>query len=460
MDLKNSKINKICHFANYPYLSAREATHCKGLLKQLKKILIGFIMKKQQINYGCDAASPSLLSIDEALDTLISAVKVTDSTQLVPLDDALDCVLATNICSDISVPGFDNSAMDGYAIHLQEEQIDALGGFAFEITDRITAGSTGNTLLPGCAARIFTGAPIPKGANTVVMQEECELIDGDTKIEIYRPIALNENIRPLGNDIQLGDVILPQGKQLKPQDIALAASVGVGKLKVFKQIKVGVFFTGDELVEPGNTLKQGQIFNSNRYSLVAMLNKLGCKVINLGNIKDTLDATCSALERLKSECDLIVTTGGVSVGEEDHVKPAVEKLGKLDLWRIKVKPGKPLAFGHIDEAAFIGLPGNPVSAMVTFFLFVQPFIRKMQGISLYQNQSMQVQCDFDWHRARPRREFVRVRLNHSTVPASAELYPKQGSDVLSSMVWADGLIEVPEDSTFSQGKILNYYSLT
>ncbi|WXT99752.1 MAG: Molybdopterin molybdenumtransferase [Catillopecten margaritatus gill symbiont] len=417
-------------------------------------------MNNQQVD--CDSATvpQPLISIDEALEILTNSVKVTNDTQLVTLDEALHRVLATDICSDIAVPGFDNSAMDGYAIHLQKKQIDTPGGFAFEITDRIAAGSTGNTLLPGCAARIFTGAPIPKGANTVVMQEECELIDNGTKIEIYRPIALDENIRPLGNDIQLGDVILPKGKQLKPQDIALAASVGMGKLAVFQQVKVGVFFTGDELVEPGNTLKQGQIFNSNRYSLVAMLNKLGCKVVNLGNIKDTFEATCDALERLQSDCDLIVTTGGVSVGEEDHVKPAVEKLGQLNLWRIKIKPGKPLAFGHIDKAAFIGLPGNPVSAMVTFFLFVQPFIKKMQGINSYQNQTMQVQCNFDWRQSRPRREFVRVQLNHSTVPVSAQLYPKQGSDVLSSMVWADGLIEVPEDSTFSQGKILNYYSLT
>ncbi len=417
-------------------------------------------MNNQQVDCDCDTVPQPLLSIDKALEILTSSAKVTNDTQLIALDDALGRVLATDICSDIAVPGFDNSAMDGYAIHLQEEQINTSGGFVFEITDRIAAGNMGNTLLPGCAARIFTGAPTPKGANTVMAQEECELIDDSTKIEIYRPIALNENIRPLGNDIQLGDMILPKGKQLKPQDIALAASVGVGELKVFKQIKVGIFFTGDELIEPGNTLKQGKIFNSNRYSLVAMLNKLGCEVINLGNIKDSFDATCDALKRLQSKCDLIITTGGVSVGEEDYVKPAVEKLGKLDLWRIKVKPGKPLAFGHIDNTAFIGLPGNPVSAMVTFFLFVQPFIKKMQGINSYQNQAMQVQCGFDWHRPRPRREFVRVRLNHSTVPISAELYSKQGSDVLSSMVWADGLIEVPEDSAFSQGKILNYYSLT
>lgn len=402
----------------------------------------------------------TLLSINKALKILTDAAKVTNNTQLLKLDDGLNKILAVDICSDISVPGFDNSAMDGYAIHLKDEQVNTAGGATFEITDRITAGGTGGELLAGCAARIFTGAPMPKGANTVVIQEECELINNGLKIEIYRPIPLNENIRPMGGDIQTGDIILPKGRQLQPQDIALAASVGVEQLEVFRQIKVGVFFTGNELIEPGNTLKQGQIFNSNRYSLVAMLNNLGCRVINLGNIKDTFDATCDALEALKLDCDLIVTTGGVSVGEEDHIKPAVEKLGKLSVWRINIKPGKPLAFGHIGQSAFIGLPGNPVSAMVTFFLFAQPFIRKIQGISNYQNQVTQVLCNFDWSKPKPRREFVRVKLNRSTMPISAELYPKQDSNILSSMVWADGLVEIPENRVFTQGEALNYYSLT
>ena len=416
-------------------------------------------MNNQQIDCECDTTPQPLLSIDEALALLVNSAQVTNNTQLLELDNALNKILAVDIHADIFVPGFDNSAMDGYAINLKEEQINILGGTTFKITDRIPAGSTGNTLASGCAARLFTGAPIPKGANTVVMQEECELIENESRIEIYRPIMLNENIRPMGNDIQSGDVILSKGKQLQPQDIALAASVGVGKLEVFNKIKVGVFFTGDELIEPGKSLKQGQIFNSNRYSLVALLNKLDCEVINLGNIKDTLSATCQALEKLKSSCDLIITTGGVSVGEEDHVKPAVEKLGQLDLWRIKMKPGKPLAFGSVGDCAFIGLPGNPVSAMVTFLLFARPFIKKMQGASNYLNTAFKVAVNFDWHRAKPRREFVRVRLDHAIIPMQVNQYPKQGSDVLSSMVWADGLVEIPEKKTFKQGEILNFYPL-
>ena len=416
-------------------------------------------MNNQQTDCECDTTPQALLSIDEALELLLNSAKVTRSTQWLGLDDALNKILAVDIYADIFVPSFDNSAMDGYALNLKEEQINISGGTTFKITDRIPAGSTGNTLASGCAARLFTGAPIPKGANTVVMQEECELIEDESSIEIYRPIALNENIRPMGNDIQSGDVILSKGKQLQPQDIALVASVGVGKLEVFNKIKVGVFFTGNELIEPGKSLQQGQIFNSNRYALVALLNKLDCEVINLGNIKDTLGATCQALEKLKSSCNLIITTGGVSVGEEDHIKPAVEKLGQLNLWRIKMKPGKPLALGCIGDCAFIGLPGNPVSAMVTFLLFARPFIKKMQGASNYLNIPFKVAANFDWHRTKPRREFVRVRLERTITPMQVNQYPKQGSDVLSSMVWADGLVEIPEEKTFKQGEILNFYPL-
>lgn len=415
-------------------------------------------MNNQQFDCGCDEAHPQpLLSTDKALEILMESAKPIDDTVFVELDDALNSVLASDIHSNINVPSFDNSAMDGYAINLDDNQVNVSGESSFIITDRISAGTTGKTLLPGCAARIFTGAPIPKGANTVIMQEECDLIDDDTKIQIYRPITLNENIRPCGNDIQVDDVILRSGIKLKPQDVALAASVGVNELEVNNNIKVGVFFTGDELVEPGNVLNDGQIYNSNRYSLVALLNNLGCIVINLGNVKDTLESTCEALKKLMHDCDIIMTTGGVSVGEEDHIKAAVQSLGKLTLWRIKMKPGKPLAFGKVGSAAFIGLPGNPVSAMVTFLLFAQPFIKRMQGLTDCLNHTTKVESNFNWHRSKPRREFLRVRIDNSSTPAKANMYPKQGSDVLSSIVWADGLLEIPEDTTFVSGELLNFY---
>ena len=416
-------------------------------------------MNSQSTNSSSAMFSDSLMSADDALSFLIDSACVTAMTEAVSLDDSLGRILASDIHSTINVPGFDNSAMDGYTIALNDNQV-AQENLSFDVVDRIAAGSTGNDLKIGNAARIFTGAPIPNGANTVVMQEECTLSEDKSQITVKRAINLNENIRPTGNDILKGNVILSSGKQIKPQDISLAASVGVGELVVFKKIKVGVFFTGDELVEPGNPLSPGKIYNSNRYALVALLKQVGCDVINLGNIEDKLDATCEALEALESQCDLIMTTGGVSVGEEDHVKPAVEKLGELNLWKIRMKPGKPLAYGKVKQTPFIGLPGNPVSSFVTFCIFSLPFIKKMQGNSNYESKILKVKTNFDCKRAKPRREYARVRIDHSTETPLANLFPKQGSDVMSSVVWADGIIEIPENTTFETGTILNYYSMS
>ena len=416
-------------------------------------------MNSQSTNSSSAMFSDSLMSADDALSFLIDSASVTAMTEAVSLDDSLDRILASDIHSTINVPGFDNSAMDGYTIALNDTQV-AQENLSFDVVDRIAAGSTGNDLKIGNAARIFTGAPIPNGANTVVMQEECTLSEDKSQITVKRAINLNENIRPTGNDILKDNVILSSGRQIKPQDISLAASVGVGELVVFKKIKVGVFFTGDELVEPGNPLTPGKIYNSNRYALVALLKQVGCDVINLGNIEDKLDATCEALEALESHCDLIMTTGGVSVGEEDHVKPAVEKLGELNLWKIRMKPGKPLAYGKVKQTPFIGLPGNPVSSFVTFCIFSLPFIKKMQGNSNYESKILKVKTNFDCKRAKPRREYARVRIDHSTETPLANLFPKQGSDVMSSVVWADGIIEIPENTTFETGTILNYYSMS
>jgi molybdopterin molybdotransferase len=416
-------------------------------------------MNSQSANSSSAMFSDSLMSADDALSFLIDSACVTAMTEAVSLDDSLGRILASDIHSTINVPGFDNSAMDGYTIALNDNQV-AQENLSFDVVDRIAAGSTGNDLKIGNAARIFTGAPIPNGANTVVMQEECSLSEDKSQITVKRAINLNENIRPTGNDILKDNVILSSGRQIKPQDISLAASVGVGELVVFKKIKVGVFFTGDELVEPGNPLTPGKIYNSNRYALVALLKQVGCDVINLGNIEDKLDATCEALEALESQCDLIMTTGGVSVGEEDHVKPAVEKLGELNLWKIRMKPGKPLAYGKVKQTPFIGLPGNPVSSFVTFCIFSLPFIKKMQGNSNYESKILKVKTNFDCKRAKPRREYARVRIDHSTETPLANLFPKQGSDVMSSVVWADGIIEIPENTTFETGTILNYYSMS
>jgi len=416
-------------------------------------------MNNQAVNCDSPVFNQSLLSADEALEFLLDASTATEKKESVSLDNSLSRILASDIHSTINVPGFDNSAMDGYAIALNDNQL-LQKNLSFDIVDRIPAGSTGNELNKGCAARIFTGAPIPKGANTVIMQEECEVSEDGTQITITRAIKLNENIRPTGNDILENDVILSSGKQIQPQDISLASSVGVGELTVYKKIKVGVFFTGDELVEPGIPLSSGQIYNSNRYALVALLEQVGCEVINLGNIEDKFSATCDALESLESQCDLIMTTGGVSVGEEDHVKPAVESLGEINLWKIRMKPGKPLAYGKVKQTPFIGLPGNPVSSFVTFCIFSLPFIKKMQGNNNYQSKIIKVKANFECKRAKPRREYARARIDHSESTPVANLYPKQGSDVMSSIVWADGLVEIPENKTVELGELLNYYPLS
>ena len=417
------------------------------------------LMNNQAVNCDSPVFNQSLLSADEALEFLLDASAAPEKKESVSLDNSLGRILASDIHSTINVPGFDNSAMDGYAIALNDNQL-LQKNLSFDIVDRIPAGSTGNELNKGCAARIFTGAPIPKGANTVIMQEECEVSEDGAQITIARAIKLNENIRPTGNDIVEDDVVLSSGKQIQPQDISLASSVGVGELIVYKKIKVGVFFTGDELVEPGTPLSSGKIYNSNRYALVALLGQVGCEVINLGNIEDKFSATCDALKALESQCDLIMTTGGVSVGEEDHVKPAVESLGELNLWKIRMKPGKPLAYGKVKQTPFIGLPGNPVSSFVTFCIFSLPFIKKMQGNNNYQSKIIKVKANFECKRAKPRREYARARIDHSESTPVASLYPKQGSDVMSSIVWADGLVEIPENKTFEPGELLNYYPLS
>jgi len=400
---------------------------------------------------SCGHSNDELLSVEQAQNALLDNVNRVTEIKQKTLLESLGQVLAADVASLIDVPGFDNSAMDGYAIAIGDNPVLPL---RFKVSQRIPAGAIGESLESGCAARIFTGAPIPQGTDAVVMQEEVQVSDND--IEINRLINSGENIRPQGNDIARNDIILPAGQLLGPQHIALAASVGLATLPVYRKLRVGVFFTGDELVQPGTPLKDGQIYNSNRYAITSLLTNLGCEIQDLGNVPDTLNATCKALELLAHDCDLIMTTGGVSVGEEDHVKPAVAKLGSLSLWRIAMKPGKPLAFGAVGETPFVGLPGNPVSAFVTFLLFARPLILKIQGINDFFPRTTQVRTDFDWHRCKSRREFVRVRVDTAGTEPIASLFPKQGSDVLSSMAWADGLVVINEEQTFSKGEWVTF----
>jgi molybdopterin molybdotransferase len=312
------------------------------------------------------------------------------------------------------------------------------------------AGSVGTRLQPGTAARIFTGAPIPAGADAVVMQELCQ--HAADSVLINRLPRVGDHIRRAGSDIAAGSEILPVGQRLRPQDTALAASVGIAELPVFRRLRVAVLFTGDELRMPGEALPPGAIYNANRFLLSALLERLGCVVRDLGQVADDLAATRRALREAVHDNDLVLSSGGVSVGEEDHVKEAIELEGRLEMWKIAIKPGKPLVFGHLTspgrEVPLIGLPGNPVSCLVTFLMLVRPLLLKMQGVREVSPPAYLLRADFDWLRPDARREFLRARSNGD---GGVDLFPNQASGVLSSAVWADGLVDNPPQQVIHRG---------
>jgi molybdopterin molybdotransferase len=387
------------------------------------------------------------------LRSLLNKVSATEMVENKPLLEALSRILAQSIQSSINVPPADNSAMDGYAINTAD--IATAGTTKLRVSQRIAAGDTGQTLKPGTAARIFTGAPIPSGANAVIMQEQVEAIADTIEFKV-RP-SEQQNIRPAGNDIKIDDKILDQGCLLRPQALGLAASIGLQSLPVYQKIRVGIFFTGDELVEPGEALAPGKIYDSNRYTLHGMLQKLGCDIVDLGLVGDTLDATKTAMLEATDKADLVVTCGGVSVGEEDHVRIAIEQLGDLHLWRLAIKPGKPLAFGKINQTPFIGLPGNPVSVFATFMLFVSPVIKTLQGRYWQKPTAIPVTAGFDWPKPDSRREFLRARLEQDEdLALVARIYPNQDSGVLTSTAWAQGFVEIAEGATVKTGDEVNY----
>ncbi|HYQ70713.1 MAG TPA: gephyrin-like molybdotransferase Glp [Gammaproteobacteria bacterium] len=400
----------------------------------------------------CFDGRGDMLSVDQAIDRLLAQAAVISESEAVDLAAAAGRVLAEDLASPIDVPGFDNSAMDGYALHSRD--IETARDAGLPVTLRITAGSAGARLQPGSAARIFTGAPLPAGADTVVMQERCRV--ADDRVWLESAATTGENIRPRGNDIAAGGVVLARGTLLQAAHLGQASSVGIARVEVRRRLRVAVFSTGDELVEPGRPLAPGQIYNSNRYQLNALLAAQGCEVIDLGSIADDLDTTRNTLLQAASQADLVMTTGGVSVGEEDHVKAALQAVGTLHLWRIRMKPGKPLAFGRIGDTPFIGLPGNPVSVFVTFLLFARPYLKRMQGRTDAGPRRYPVRAGFDY-RAKQRREYVRVRL-HADADGTpvAEAFPRQGSDVLSSVVWADGLAELAEGVSLQAGDTVSF----
>ncbi len=389
-----------------------------------------------------------LLSVDEALATLLAGARPVAEFEQVPTMEAVGRVLAQSQSSTMDVPPMDNSAMDGYAVRLSD--LNSAGN-KLKVTQRIPAGSVGKPLEAGTAARIFTGAPVPQGADAIVMQEFC-VLENDT-VTIKKVPKPAEWIRYAASDIRKGGTVLAAGKRLLPQDTGLAASVGIKTLPVFRKVRLGLFFTGDELVMPGDPLPPGRIYNSNRFTLNGLAAAFGCEVRDYGIVPDKLEATREVLRRAAAENDIIVTSGGVSVGDEDHVKPAVEAEGSLLMWKIAMKPGRPLAFGKVKDAAFIGLPGNPVSSFVTFLIFVRPFLLKTQGHSEVAPRAIDARADFDWPEPDARREFLRVKWNSQ---GGLELYPTQDSAVLTSTAWADGLVDNPAGSAIRKGDRLRF----
>ena len=406
-------------------------------------------------------ARQPLLPLDDALVQLLSGVKPLGHSETVATFDADGRVLAQDLLSGLQVPAADNSSMDGYAMRCADV---TEAGQVLRVSQRIAAGSqeasAGHALATGTVARIFTGAPIPPGADAVVPQEECEILaepEGHVRIQ-QKPVA-GQWIRRAGEDVLRGATVLHEGQRLSPASLGLAASIGFEQLRVAKRPRVALFSTGDELVMPGDVapadMRPGAIYNSNRFFLRAMLLRLGCEVTDCGIVPDQRAATEQALSSASLSHDLILTSGGVSVGEEDHIKPAVQALGTLDLWQIAIKPGKPFAHGKVGMAHFIGLPGNPVSSFVTFMLLVRPVLLKLQGATNLARAALPMKANFNWLKPDRRREFLRVRRNDE---GALELFENQSSGVLTSSVWGDGLVDVAPGQVINRGDKVSYLS--
>lgn len=392
-------------------------------------------------------------TFDEALHYLLSKVAPITETETVTLHQALGRILASDLHATVNVPPHDNSQMDGYALHSYDLEHNSL----LAVSQRIPAGAVAQPLKPGTAARIFTGAPIPQGANMVIMQEEAQLQDsGEVQITASQTRP-GQNIRRMGEDIATGDVILQAGHKLRPQDLGLIASIGIDRVEVFRPLKVATFTTGDELLEPGQAAEPGKIYNANRYVLAGLLPVLGMELIDLGQVEDTLEAMVEAMTCAAQQADVVMTTGGVSVGEEDHIKPALEQLGGVQMWQVKMKPGKPIAYGDIQGTPFLGLPGNPVSAFATFNLFARPYLLKMQGATALKAKPIWLEALFAWPKAGVRREFARARLVNKNQKTYVDIYPNQSSGVLTSTVWADGFVVIPEEQTLEPGDKVAFY---
>lgn len=398
-----------------------------------------------------------LTPLEDALAAVLAQAQPLPGGAFVDLLQADGRVLAADCIAPLQVPPLDNSAMDGYAVRSADV---AQAGTVLPVSQRIPAGQVGTALQVGTVARIFTGAPLPPGADAIVMQEDCTVLD-DGRVRFDAVPQPGQFVRRAGQDIALGSTALQAGLRLTPAALGLAASLGLAQLPVARRPRVALFSTGDELALPGSIAPQdlppGHIFNSNRYVLASLLQRWGCEVVDGGILPDDRAATHAALAQAAQDCDLLVTSAGVSVGEEDHVRPVVEQLGALSLWKIAMKPGKPFAFGHVrrsggDPAAgrahFIGLPGNPVSSLITALVLLRPFVLALQGASVVQPPAHWLTADFEITQRDSRREFLRVRRNAA---GQLELFANQNSGVLTSTVWAEGLVDNPAQTLIARG---------
>ena len=412
-----------------------------------------------QLKDDCFAFGGELTKIDEALKDLEVRLNCICGTIVKPINKALGYILAEDIQAPRSVPPHNNSAVDGYAVYYDDLVKSTVT--PLRVTGRVAAGHPlGRAAKRGEAIRVFTGAPIPIGADggpdTIFMEEDCE-VEGEVII-FPDGIKRNSNLRYSGEDVKKGSVIVSAGKRLRAQEIGLIASVGLNKVKVYKNLKVAIFSTGDEIFEPGSKVPKGCVFDANRFSIMGLSESLGCKITDLGILPDRLSVISNAIAEASSKHDLLITSGGISAGEEDHVRAAVQSLGSLYFWRFAIKPGRPVALGQIENTAFLGLPGNPVAAMITFMIIARPMIKILAGSTDFTNNYFQIYSNFRYTKKKGRREWVRVILEtNKKGQLIAQKFPSSGSGILMSMVKSHGLVEIGEEiEAIDKGDLVNF----
>ena len=394
-----------------------------------------------------DDYDPNSMPVDRARTLIRQFLTPVTATERMHVRAALDRVLAEDVVSPVAVPGHDNSAMDGWAVRFADLAADGETTLP-RIGESFAGKPFAGTFAPGTAVRIFTGGVMPPGTDTVVMQERATEVDGGVRVAAGAVTRAGQNRRFAGEDVKEGQVVFRRGQPVRPAELGMIASLGVNEVTVYRRLRVAFFSTGDELKSIGTPLAAGEIYDSNRYTLYGMLVRLNCEIVDMGVVPDVPEALENAFATAAANADVVITSGGVSVGEADFVKAAVEKLGRVEMWKVAMKPGKPIVYGRVGEADFVGLPGNPVSAFATFCLFVRPFLLKRMGASRVLYRAFPVRAASAWTRAGDRREFLRARL---TDDGRVELFPNQSSGVLTSCTWGDGFVDLDIGQTFQPG---------